>query len=450
MSFFDCIARTRPLWIWLLLAPGLFAPERAFATYLTRKGNQLVDADGKTVRLTGVNWFGFETGNFSPHGLWARDWFGVLLQIKEMGFNCVRIPYCDRMLSPEAVPKSINAFGTDKYRGIEQGPMNQEILNVSPLEMLDVIIGGCRQLGLKVILDNHSREPDGYMVELVWYTEKISEAQWIANWVTLAKRYRGNNTVIAFDLENEPHGRLTAGGAQWGTGVEGKDWRMAAEKCGRAIQAENPDVLIIVEGVEQVGTDMYWWGGNLSGVKASPVNLTYPEKLLYSAHEYGPEVFEQPWFSATGYPDNLPAIWDSHFGYLHKTGQSHLFLGEFGIRDAASAQGRAGQWFDAFLKYMGKDYSWTFWCLNPNSGDTGGLLQYDWISPEQWKLDKLKPYLAEPIGQPLPLHRPLRSHGKTTPAAKGPIHKTGFSQPGMSMLPVDAAGRSWKPLPSLP
>ena len=30
-----------------------------------------------------------------------------------------------------------------------------------------------------------------------------------------------------------------------------------------------------------------------------------------------------------------------------------------------------------------------FWCLNPNSGDTGGLLSDDWQAPQEWKLDLL-------------------------------------------------------------
>jgi endoglucanase len=386
------------------------------ASYLSRKGNQLYDEDGKVVRMTGVNWFGFETGNMAPHGLWARDWYGVLLQVKEMGFNTVRIPYCDRMLEPGAVAKSVNHFGTDPYRGIVQDTMNRELIGKTPLEMLDIIIDGCRKLGLKVMLDNHSRNPDGYMEELVWYTESVPEAKWIANWVMLAKRYKGNNTVIAFDLENEPHGRLTAGGAQWGTGVEGKDWRAAAEKCGNAILAENPDVLIVIEGVEQVGSTMYWWGGNLTGVKDHPVVLSKPEKLIYSPHEYGPEVFAQPWFESAEFPGNMPAIWDTFFGYLHKGGQAHLFVGEFGIREATSAEGKAGIWFDTFLKYMGQDYSWTFWCLNPNSGDTGGLLKYDWLSVEQWKLDKLKPYLAAPIGKTSAIERSPKSRSVSSKA----------------------------------
>jgi endoglucanase len=417
--------------LFVFLSVAVFV-EEASASYLTRKGNKLVDEAGKEVRLTGVNWFGFETSNMAPHGLWTRDWLGMLRQVKAMGFNCVRIPFCDRMLEPGAKTLSISTFGKDPFRESSDGSINQELAGKSPLEVLDIIIEGCRQLGLKVILDNHSRDPDGYIVELTWTTASVSEEKWIANWVMLAKRYKGNDAVVAFDLENEPHGTIAEGGAQWGTGVEGKDWRLAAQKCGNAILAENPDLLIVVEGVQQVGSDSYWWGGNLIGAKDHPVVLSKPEKLVYSPHEYGPEVHAQKWFAAPDFPANMGAIWDKHFGYLHKGGQAHLLVGEFGIRDAASAEGRAGVWFDTFLQYMGKEYSWTFWCLNPNSGDTGGLLKSDWTSVEEWKLEKLKPYLAPFIGEPSGPGS-IRRHGARL--------RPGTTPAGRDASAVDASGR---------
>jgi len=49
------------------------------------------------------------------------------------------------------------------------------------------------------------------------------------------------------------------------------------------------------------------------------------------------------------------------------------------------------------LKFRGKEYSWTYWCWNPNSGDTGGILKDDWSTVNQWKIDILKPYFANPI-----------------------------------------------------
>ncbi len=53
-------------------------------------------------------------------------------------------------------------------------------------------------------------------------------------------------------------------------------------------------------------------------------------------------------------------------------------------------------WMDAFVDYLlSIDAPDTFfWCLNPNSGDTGGLLEDDWVTPDNGKLtllDRLSP-----------------------------------------------------------
>jgi aryl-phospho-beta-D-glucosidase BglC (GH1 family) len=144
--------------------------------------------------------------------------------------------------------------------------MNGPLDGKSPLQIMDLIVETAGQLKLKIILDNHSRNPDGYMNEQVWYTDTVSEQKWIANWVFMAEHYRGNPTVVAFDLENEPHGKAT-----WAAGDAATDWNSAAERCGKAIQAVNSDALIIVEGVEKVGGDSYWWGGNLSAARAHPI-----------------------------------------------------------------------------------------------------------------------------------------------------------------------------------
>jgi endoglucanase len=60
--------------------------------------------------------------------------------------------------------------------------------------------------------------------------------------------------------------------------------------------------------VESVHGDDYWWGGNLKGVRTTPIAITHMDKRVYSAHEYGPEAFEQPWFSDESFPSNMPII----------------------------------------------------------------------------------------------------------------------------------------------
>jgi endoglucanase len=191
--------------------------------------------------------------------------------------------------------------------------------------VLDKLVLGARERGLKIILDRH--RPDANGQSELWYTSAYPESRWISDWKMLAERYRGNDTVVGFDLHNEPHGRAT-----WGDNNTATDWRLAAERAGNAILAINPKLLIIVEGIERVGSDYYWWGGNLASAGAAPVRLSVPNQLVYSAHDYPASVYAQSWFNAPNYPANLPGIWESHWGYLMTSNTAPVLLGEFGTR----------------------------------------------------------------------------------------------------------------------
>ncbi len=354
--------------------------------FLSVSGNKLFDVEGKEVRLTGVNWFGFETSLYSPHGLWTRDMKSVLQQIKDLGFNTIRVPWCNEMLNPGATI-NINSFGTDAYTGIS--PMNEEESQVTkPIELMDILVQWCQDNDIKIVLDNHSRAADGFLNEALWYTDQYSEQRWINDWIFMANRYKDFSAVVGMDLNNEPHG------SSWGNSNPATDWNKAAERCGNAILQVNPNVLIIVEGVGEFEGDSYWWGGQLMGAEKYPIQISNPDKLMYSAHEYGPEVAPQDWFTSASFPQNMPQIWRDHFHYLYENNTSPIFVGEFGIKDQDAFNGIAFTWFTEWVDFMGDIYSWTFWTMNPNSGDTGGILADDWSSVNEWKMNVLRPHFA--------------------------------------------------------
>jgi len=174
--------------ILLMLFGGIkdvFAQQQNF---LNASGNKLFDSTGKEVRLTGVNWFGFETQNYFPHGIWTRDMKSVLQQIKDLGFNTIRVPWCNEMLNP-GVSITIPSYGSDPYTGIS--PMNEEETNITkPIELLDVFVRWCQENDMKIVLDNHSRAADGFLSEEVWYTPEYSEERWINDWKFMADRYK--------------------------------------------------------------------------------------------------------------------------------------------------------------------------------------------------------------------------------------------------------------------
>lgn len=350
------------------------------AGYLSTSGSAIVDGAGRPVRLTGLSWFGLETPNFAPHGLWSRSLASVLDQVKSLGYNTLRIPFSNQLFEPSSVPTGIDP------------KENPDLVGLSGIQILDRVVAGARERGLRVILDRHRIAAD-HQSEL-WYDDAgcwvpgaCSEARWIADWQMLARRYAGDPTVIGVDLHNEPHGAAT-----WGDGVAATDWRLAAERAGNAVLAVNPDLLVFVEGVEHAGGAAYWWGGNLRSAGAAPVRLSVPNRLVYSAHDYPSTVFAQPWFSDPAYPANLPAVWDATWGYLVKQGIAPVWIGEFGTRDQTTSD---QQWLATMTSYLGANgVNFAFWCLNPDSGDTGGILQDDWITVNQDKQALLAPLLA--------------------------------------------------------
>jgi endoglucanase len=345
---------------------------KAASNYLHTSGSKLLDSSGQVVNLSGLNWFGFETSNNVPHGLWSRSWQSMLDQIKSLGYNVIRLPFSDAVLQSGVMPTSINYS------------LNPDLVNLTSLQVMDKIIAGAGQRGIKIILDNHrSTAGGGPESNGLWYTSDFPESTWLADWKMLANRYKGDGTVIGADLRNEPHGD-----ACWGCGDTTKDWRLAAERAGNAVLAIDPDWLIVVEGVGTYNGQSTWWGGNLLGAQAYPVRLNIANRLVYSPHEYPASVSYQTWFADPTYPNNMPAIWDKYWGYLQKNNIAPIMVGEFGSRLQTTSD---QQWFTAFQSYARQNaLGWTFWSLNPDSGDTGGLLNDDWTTVVQAKQDVLK------------------------------------------------------------
>jgi endoglucanase len=342
--------------------------------------SNIVDPSGRVVYLTGVSWFGMESQTFCPHGLWARNWQQMLDQIVLCGFNSIRLPYSNQIFDAASTPNGID-FNK-----------NPDLKGLTGIEIMDRVVHGAGQRGLRVILDRH--RPDASGQSPLWYTDHVSEERWIADWVMLAKRYRTEPGVIGVDLHNEPHSPAT-----WGDGNVKTDWRLAAERAGNAILEVNPDWLIIVEGIDQYDGIAYWWGGNLMGAGKFPIRLTHPDKLVYSAHDYGPGVWGQSWFGAPNFPQNLPALWHQQWAYLVQEGIAPVWIGEFGGRSMGTDP--EGVWQRSLVTYLKQNHvSYAYWAWNPNSGDTGGILEDDWQTINRAKIDVLSAYQWPLLAKP--------------------------------------------------
>ncbi|MGH3489558.1 MAG: glycoside hydrolase family 5 protein, partial [Actinopolymorphaceae bacterium] len=222
-----------------LLAAGVFAtgtqsqPNAAASVTptvpLKAEGGKIVDANGNTITLTGVNWFGFETETFAPHGLWKRNYEDMLDQMRDSGFNTLRLPYTNEMFDPKSKATEVNLR------------KNPELKGLHGLKLMDKIVTAATDRGLMVLLDRH--RPTAQAQSDLWYTDQVSEQKWIDDWTMLAKNFADNPLVIGADLHNEPKGMAT-----WGSGDARTDWQQAAQRAGNAVLQANPNWLVVVEG----------------------------------------------------------------------------------------------------------------------------------------------------------------------------------------------------------
>ena len=146
-------------------------------------------------------------------------------------------------------------------------------------------------------------------------------------------------------------------------------------KAAKVVLTENPRLLTFVEGVassSDYGIYAPFWGENLYEAHDKKPDIPN-SRLVYSPHAYGPSVYDgHDYFQSGEFPNNMAQVWDSHFGYL-KDKNYAIAVGEFGGR----LEGKDEQWqkaFVAYLKNRGIDHFF-YWSLNPNSGDTGGILK---------------------------------------------------------------------------
>lgn len=369
--------------------------------WLHTQGNQIVDKDGNPVWLTGANWFGFNATERTFHGLWSVNLESTLQTLAVRGINILRVP-----ISTELLWEWRN--GVFSIPGIN-GSTNSGLVGKTDLQIFDRFLEVARELGMKVMLDVHSAEADnsGHFYPL-WYKDSITPEIFYQAWGWVTERYKTDDTIIAMDIQNEPHGKPWADAqfAKWDGSSDINNFKYACETASNRILNINPNMLVLCEGVESyprdgvtwngtAGTEYFntWWGGNLRGVRDHPIDLgSNQDQLIYSPHDYGPLVFRQNWFFDGFTRETLQRdAWNDNWLFIHDEGIAPLLIGEWGgFIDGADNQ----KWMEALRDQIVEDrLHHTFWAVNPNSGDTGGLLQNDWITIDEEKYVILKPAL---------------------------------------------------------
>jgi endoglucanase/chitinase len=323
----------------------------------TTKGNQIIDRGGHPVRLACVGWNQIREDPPLERqtAMMAAD-----------GFNCIRVSWVNATMQHD-------------------------------LATIDRIAAAAGKAGLRLVLDNHTNEAghgerDNWGAQQkngLWYDlggasdgtdgggnpGTTTDAKFLSDWQAVARHYAGNATVVGYDLRNEPlnypHMSL------WGGGSD-RDIRAMYIRVGNAIQAIDPNKLIIVEPP----------GSDCRGVRQYPVTLTVPDKVVYSPHEYPGEISGQKISSGPGLVQRMNVMW----GWLINENVAPVFVGEMGS-SMASAQGKA--WAATIVPYLngsapdglriaagGQGVSTDWWAWGNLGGQNpDGTLEGDWKTP---------------------------------------------------------------------
>ncbi len=321
------------------------------AKYLHVRGKEIVDGNDQVVHLRGVNiggwlvtegWMNGQTDDkgrgaieqlenrFGPEKaaellkVWQDHWFTAkdLDLIQSWGFNLIRVP-----------------FGWRNFQDADGKWMRDEKGDID-FSRLDWVTREAAKRGIHVVVDLHiwprQLEKDGYGIPSRWTEDgKKVRAQMSVLWGEVAKHFKGNAGIAAFDVINEP---------------EGSPWNAPHRAFQEAIRKEDPDRMIITE-----------WSGYEWMKRDFPINAVYSDHYVFD----NPEKLDKYRASLAAHPDI----------------QVPVFLGE--MKSAADTADSA-RWLAEAMNQNG--WSWAIWTYK--AVDCGGWAAFNYDKSLEYDLSK--------------------------------------------------------------
>lgn len=154
-------------------------------------------------------------------------------RIKNLGFNCVRLPVWYRNFMTEDNRWQLNARG---------------------FERIDWVIEQCRKNDLYVIIDMHgcpggqsTNHSTGVIGQNRLYDSSFNIDAMEKLWVEIAKRYKNNPTIAAYDIMNEPFNNTEEPLAESDIAI--KETNAVYKKMISAIRRIDKKHIITIEGI---------------------------------------------------------------------------------------------------------------------------------------------------------------------------------------------------------
>ncbi|MCI2418023.1 glycoside hydrolase family 5 protein [Saccharopolyspora sp. K220] len=352
-----------------VLAASLVAPVQpdAWTGPLRTEGRYIVDSSGNRFKLKAGNWHGAsgtwngigdvndpanyhegENSSGIPLGLDRAPMHEIVRSFQELGLNSIRLPFSNDMIHDAAIVPDAAVAANPQLRGKTR------------LQVYDAAVAALTDSGFAVILNNHTNTTRwccGIDGNERWNSSQSAE-KWQAGWLFMAGRYRDNPRVVGADLYNEVR-RDILNDPNWGLGDD-HDWYAAAQRAGdRFLTEANPNLLIIIEGINWVGipADGLPHGRpTLERARTLSHTLVTSGKLVYLAHFYGytgPNHSGAIGIGETHDPryqdlgrDQLYEVLRRQAFFITEEGQhftAPLWISEFGVGGGTSRTRRSGR-----------------------------------------------------------------------------------------------------------
>ena len=413
----------------------------------TSYGGEIRLNNENTYHLKGINWFGLETGAYYLFGLEVHSLEWYLDFLIDNNFNVIRIPFsldvCLNLESLQVTSPSIDNTMTNINVGTFLDRLfvaagERGILIVPDLHVLDIGLNSGTWFNSRHPFDEFTQCWDNMLSRYSKY--------WNLLGVDLFNEPYGPATWQERDLELNPP--IQAQSETDNIIPESTKttiaWNIVVEDVITYLLNKHDSYfngLFFIEGISATSQDSFFspnWGENLSLMQHIPLllynndnvnlmnditpevelsienltsstieiilrdqnlylnnryrnlNYTRMNRLVFSPHTYGPSVFNKAMFNDFNvFPNSLFVIWNYFFGFTEAIlSRSAIMLGEWGGRYNT---GPDISWQNSLANYLLQNcFSDNFyWCLNPNSGDTGGILYDDWTTPVTEKLNML-------------------------------------------------------------
>ncbi|TDZ30360.1 Glycosyl hydrolase 5 family protein [Colletotrichum spinosum] len=371
-------------------------------TPLFASGRWITDSSSKRVKLRCINWAGHMEVNL-PEGLhkqpveYLADW------IHQEGFNCVRLTFStDHAMNPDVKIRQSFVLGakaaavseSEMLKLYDQALQKNPFLadpNMTQRDVFARVVDVLWERSVMTVLDNHVSKAswccdlddgNGWWrdARIYWPANSryFDTDLWLAGLQRTSLWAKTRPGVVAISMRNELRATWTQ------IPFAADQWYSYVARGAEAIHKANPDVLVIVGGLNSA-TDF-------SPLRTKALDTSaWKTKHVWEAHSYSFTV-TTPNF---GDCNVEKAQYGTLFGFVleqHKRYTGPLFLSEFGVGMVGGPQDGLSVVDHAYLTCLvgyleGNDADWALWAIQGtyyvrnkvlDFDETWGVMDHEW------------------------------------------------------------------------